>query len=66
MTPEKCCVIEDSYNGILAAVAAGMFPVMIPDMLPINKEMRLKAGLILSNLFEMKEIIAAQEVKPFL
>ena len=49
-----CCVIEDSYNGILAAFAAGMFPVMVPDMLPPNDEMREKAGLIGDSLDEIR------------
>ena len=51
--PEECCVIEDSYNGILAASRAGMFPVMIPDMLPPNEEMRREAKLILPSLTEL-------------
>ena len=51
--PEECCVIEDSYNGILAASRAGMFPVMIPDMLPPNEMMRREAKLILPSLTEL-------------
>lgn len=51
--PENCCVVEDSFNGIRAAFAAGMFPVMVPDMLPPDDEMREKAGLILSSLSEL-------------
>ena len=54
--PEKCCVIEDSYNGIRAASAAGMFPVMVPDMLPPNDEMREKAGLIVDSLNEIRRL----------
>ena len=51
--PENCCVIEDSYNGIRAASAAGMFPVMVPDMIPPDDEMCEKAGLIQSSLAEL-------------
>ena len=54
--PGKCCVIEDSYNGILAASAAGMFPVMVPDLLPPNDEMRGKAGLIANSLVEIRRL----------
>ena len=32
--PAGCVVLEDSYNGIRAAHAAGMMPVMVPDLLP--------------------------------
>ena len=45
-------VIEDSYNGIRAAYAAGMKPVMVPDQLPPTQEMREKAVAILPSLTE--------------
>ncbi len=45
-------VIEDSYNGIRAAYAAGMKPVMVPDQLPPTQEMREKAVVILPTLTE--------------
>ena len=57
LSPENCCVIEDSYNGILAADAAGMFPVMIPDMLPPDQLMHEKAGMILDSLTELNELM---------
>lgn len=48
-------VIEDSYNGIQAAYAAGMKPVMIPDLLMPTEEMREKSALILPSLFELRD-----------
>ena len=51
--PASIVVIEDSYNGIRAAHAAGMFPVMVPDMLPPNDEMDEKAGTILGSLLDV-------------
>ncbi|MCR4817786.1 MAG: HAD family phosphatase [Fretibacterium sp.] len=43
--PEDCVVLEDSYNGIRAAHAAGMKPVMVPDRLPPTPEiLRLTCG----------------------
>ena len=43
-------VIEDSHNGIRAAYAAGMRPIMVPDQLPPTQEMREKAAVILPSL----------------
>ena len=37
--PEECVVLEDSHNGIRAAHAAGMVPIMVPDRLPPTPEM---------------------------
>jgi HAD superfamily hydrolase (TIGR01509 family) len=36
--PQRCLVLEDSYNGIRAAHAAGMMPVMVPDLLAATDE----------------------------
>lgn len=54
-------VIEDSFNGIRAAQAAGMFPIMVPDMVPPDEEMKQKAGIILQNLLEVKDFLAQRE-----
>ena len=48
-------VIEDSYNGIRAAYAAGMNPVMVPDQLPPTEEMRGKTAAILPSLTDVIE-----------
>ena len=50
-------LIEDSYNGIRAAKAAGMIPVMVPDMLEPDEEMREKARFIKKNLYEVMDIL---------
>ncbi len=47
---EEIFVIEDSFNGIRAAHNAGMKPIMVPDMIPPNDEMREKAATILPDL----------------
>ncbi len=48
-------VVEDSHNGIRAAYAAGMRPVMVPDQLAPTEEMRQKAEVILPSLYELME-----------
>ena len=52
--PEDCFVIEDSFNGIRAAHAAGTRPIMVPDMVPPDGEMAEKAEIILPSLTETK------------
>ena len=55
--PERCAVIEDSYNGIRAASAAGMAPIMVPDMLPAGEEMHRLAAAILPDLNAVNSIL---------
>lgn len=55
--PAQTFVIEDSFNGIRAARAGGFRPVMVPDMLPPDAEMREKAEVIVGDLFEAKDYI---------
>lgn len=38
--PTSCLALEDSYNGVRSAAAAGMMTVMVPDLLPPTDEMR--------------------------
>ncbi|RZI81975.1 MAG: HAD family phosphatase [Rubrivivax sp.] len=40
LPPAHCLALEDSYNGVRAAHAAGMPVIMVPDLLPANDEMR--------------------------
>ena len=44
ISPEKCLVIEDSFNGLLAAKAAKMKCIIIPDEIGYND-----AGLIIAD-----------------
>lgn len=48
--PDSCYVIEDSYNGIRAAFNAGMIPVMVPDILQPDEEIREKLSYLFSDL----------------
>ena len=51
--PEDAYVIEDSFNGVRAAYAGGMHPLMVPDLLPPDAEMREKAERIFPSLWEV-------------
>ena len=55
--PENCYVIEDSYNGIRAAHAAGMHPIMVPDLMEPTEEMKSLAEQILGSLCEVQEFL---------
>ena len=51
--PENTFAIEDSFNGIRAAHAAGMRPIMVPDMIPPDEEMKQISEVICKDLYEV-------------
>lgn len=57
VAPEKCMVLEDSANGILAACNAGMIPVCIPDIKKPSPEIIGKCYRVLPSLDLVKNEI---------
>ena len=57
VTPEEAIVIEDSYNGIRAAYRAGITPIMVPDMIAPDEEMKMLAYKICESLTEVRDWI---------
>lgn len=55
--PASCFVIEDSYNGIRAAHAAGTHAIMVPDILQPDEEIRGLAEVVLPSLVEVREYL---------
>ncbi len=51
--PQAAYAVEDSPNGIRSAKAAGMRPIMVPDMILPDREMREKSYKIFENLTEV-------------
>jgi len=56
--PARCLAVEDSFNGIRAAHAAGMMAVMVPDLLTPTAEMRALCVAILSDLHAVRQLLA--------
>jgi HAD superfamily hydrolase (TIGR01509 family) len=52
--PAACAVLEDSNNGIRAAYAAGMRPVMVPDIKPAEEDVKEMVFMECRDLFEVK------------
>ena len=55
--PEKAYAIEDSYNGIRAAYAGKLRPIMVPDLLPENDEMEEKSEIVLESIIDVVEYL---------
>ncbi len=57
---ENCLVIEDSYNGVKAAINAHSISCMVPDLLAPNEFIEQNVSFIKKDLFEVLDL-----VKPF-
>lgn len=58
--PACTWAIEDSFNGIRSAHAAGLRPIMVPDYVPADDEMRSLAEVICSDLTEASRYLEKQ------
>lgn len=56
--PSDCLAIEDSFNGVRAAHAAGMMTVMVPDIVPADAEMRELTVAVLDDLHALRGLLA--------
>ena len=57
LQPNECLVIEDSFNGVLAAKSARMKVIAIPDEESKNEDRFIIADYILNDLEQIKDII---------
>ena len=60
VAPADCLALEDSYNGIRAASAAGMMTIMVPDLLDPTEEMQGLCLRIARDLHEVRELLELQ------
>jgi beta-phosphoglucomutase-like phosphatase (HAD superfamily) len=59
VAPAHCIAIEDSDAGVLAASAAGMTTVMVPDLKEPSPEARNAAFCVVASLLETRKEIAS-------
>ena len=57
IAPKDCAAVEDSFNGIRSAHAAGMVPVMVPDMVQPDEEIRGLAYKVCGSLEEAEKTL---------
>ena len=57
LPPAACIGVEDSYNGVRAVRAAGMYSVMIPDILPWREEVAPFTDTVLASLEELEPLL---------
>ncbi len=58
--PMRCLAVEDSFNGIRAAHAAGMMPVMVPDLLTPTPAIQVLCVAIVADLHAVQRLISAR------
>lgn len=60
LPPQDCLIIEDSLNGVKAAIAAGSISCMVPDLQQPDQFILDNVTMIKKDLFEVMEVL-----KPF-
>lgn len=53
--PEESIAIEDSFNGIRLAYHAGVFPIMVPDLVQPDEEIKKLSGKIFGSLYDVEQ-----------
>jgi len=59
VAPEACVVLEDSVAGVRAAVAAGMTPIQVPDLVWPDEAARALGHRVVESLGQAQVLIAA-------
>ena len=62
--PSRCLVLEDSPTGVRAALAAGMYPIQIPDLLEPDDTVRALGHTILASLDDARVLLEQRLAAP--
>ena len=57
---KECAVFEDSHNGIISASRSGAYAILIPDVVPVDDEMKAAADMTLSRLDDIIPYLGEQ------
>ena len=55
--PARCLALEDSFNGVRSASAAGMMTIMVPDLLEPTDDVRALCVTIAGDLHQVRELL---------
>lgn len=62
IAPHDCIVLEDSEPGVAAAWAAGMTPIMVPDLHPPSDELMARELIVMASLHDVCEHLRVADV----
>lgn len=57
IAPARCVVLEDSVPGVRAALAAGMLPIQVPDLVEPDAAVRALGHRIVASLAEAQRLL---------
>ena len=64
ISPHDCIVLEDSEPGVAAAWAAGMTPIMVPDLHQPSDELMARELIVMHSLHDVCEHLSAARASP--